>query len=91
MSDDLARAILNGLREPLALESGAIPTASQIRAAAAAVRSYLLSEKRVEAAARGLAKHDRHTICSDATYRLSGYGPKAIAALTAAMGGEDGR
>lgn len=49
-------------------------------------RSWLLSEEGVEAAARGLAKHDRIEICQDATYRLSTYGPKAIAAIVAAIG-----
>jgi len=49
-------------------------------------RSFLLSEERVEAASRGLAKHDRIEICSDATYRLSTYGPKAISAIVAAIG-----
>lgn len=49
--DKLAAAILAGLREPLALESGAVPTPNQIRAAAAAVRSYMGSDEVVERAA----------------------------------------
>ena len=35
-----------------------------------------------EAVARALAKHDRIEICSDASYALSSYGPKADAALS---------
>ena len=35
-----------------------------------------------EAIARALAKHDRIEICSDASYALSSYGPKADAALS---------
>lgn len=35
-----------------------------------------------EAVARALAKHDRIEICSDASYALSSYGPKAEAALS---------
>ena len=35
-----------------------------------------------EVVARALAKHDRIEICSDASYALSSYGPKADAALS---------
>ena len=35
-----------------------------------------------ETVARALAKHDRIEICSDASYALSSYGPKADAALS---------
>lgn len=35
-----------------------------------------------EAVARALAKHDRIEICSDASYALSSYGPKADAAIS---------
>lgn len=54
--DELAMVLLAGLREPLALESGSIPTPSQMRAAADAAlayfREYLEREQTVEAVAR---------------------------------------
>lgn len=49
-----------------------------------------VTDEMVERAARALALEDRIEICSDATYRLSSYGPRARAALTAALGGPHG-
>lgn len=50
--DPLRNVILEGLRAPLTLESGSIPTASsQLEAASAAVRAFLVSDEAVEAAA----------------------------------------
>lgn len=49
-----------------------------------------VTDEMVERAARALALEDRIEICSDATYRLSSYGPRARAALAAALGGPHG-
>lgn len=57
----IEEVIRRGLFEPLSLESGAMPTASQIHSAAKAVRDFLLSDEvrhRVARALHGLDNND---------------------------------
>ncbi|WP_062180548.1 hypothetical protein [Sphingopyxis sp. C-1] len=89
--DELAAAILAGLREPLALESGSIPTPSQLRAAAAAVRSFMASEEAVDRVATAIVMKADGCDWANMTERARDCEREvARAALSAAIGEEVG-